>query len=123
MIPEDLVKSKYANVYTYRKDGSVVKTTVLIGKDGDRILVHTGANSGKVKRIRRNPEVMIEPSTIFGKSRGRIYKGTARILSGAEREEALKKVTRCCIEKFFSYFFHDLISRKRSEIVEIKLSQ
>ncbi|MDP8023563.1 MAG: PPOX class F420-dependent oxidoreductase [Nitrososphaeria archaeon] len=123
MIPEDLAKSKYANIYTYRKDGSVVKTTVLIGKDGDRILIHTGEESGKVKRIRRNPKVMIEPSTILGKSRGKTYSGTAKILTGEEREEGLKKVTRCCLEKFFSYLFHDVISRKSSAIIEIKLSQ
>ncbi len=122
VIPEDLIKSKYANIYTYRKNGSIIKTTVLIGKDGERILVHTGAESGKVKRIRRNPKVMVEPSSIFGKSRGKIYNGNARILSGEEREEALKKVTRCCIEKLFSYLFHDVIFKKRSEIIEIKLS-
>lgn len=50
------------------KDGSVVKTTALINKDEERILVHTGANSSKVKRIKRDPKVMIEPSTVFGKS-------------------------------------------------------
>jgi len=118
------MRSKYANIYTYRNDGSKVKTTVLIGKDVNRILVHTGAESGKVKRIRRNPNVLIEPSTILGKSKERrSYRGTARILLGEEREKALKKVTRCCIEKFFSYLFHDVISRKKSEIIEIILSE
>jgi len=118
------MRSKYANIYTYRNDGSNVKTTVLIGKDVNRVLVHTGAESGKVKRIRRNPNVLIEPSTILGKSKERrSYRGTARILLGEEREKALKKVTRCCIEKFFSYLFHDVISRKKSEIIEIILSE
>lgn len=123
MIPEDIMRSKYANIYTYKKDGTLVKTTVLVGKDENRILIHTGAESGKVKRIKRNPEVLIEPSTIFGKSRGKTYKGRARILYGEEREMALKKVTRCCIEKFFSYVFHDIIARKKSAIIEVILLQ
>jgi len=29
-----------------------------------------------------------------------------------ERQKAFKKVTRCCIEKFFYYLFYYVISRK-----------
>ena len=119
MIPKDFEKAKYVNLYTFKRDGSVVKTTVLVGKDGDRLLVHTGANSGKVKRIRNNPNVFIEPSNLLGKSKGEKHKGTARILKGNEREVALQKVKRCCIEKLLSYIFHDVVLGKKSAIIEI----
>jgi len=30
---------------------------------------------------------------------------------------------RCCIEKFFSYVFHDIIARKKSAIIEVIILQ
>ncbi len=115
------LRGKYINLYTFRRNGQPVKTTVLFyhDRDGGRVLVHTGYRSGKVKRIMRNPEVMIEEADIFGRPRGPRMRGRARVLEGDERSRALGLVTRCCLEKLLSYLFHDVLLRKKSDIVEI----
>jgi PPOX class probable F420-dependent enzyme len=84
-----------------------------------RVLVHTGHRSGKVKRMMRNPEVMIEEADIIGRPRGPRMRGRARVLEGDERDRALKLVTGCCLEKLISYLLHDVIFRKKSDVVEI----
>jgi len=120
-IPEDFRNTRYINLTTFRKNGEKVLTTVLFGTDGDRILVHTGADSGKVKRIRNNGRVLVQPSNIFGKPAGREYGANARVLSKHEKNSAKKTVSRCCLEKWLSYIFHDIILKKQSEILEIQL--
>jgi PPOX class probable F420-dependent enzyme len=62
--------------------------TVLFGTDGDRILVHTGADSGKVKRIKNNGRVLVQPSNIFGKPIGKEYGASARVLPKYEKNSA-----------------------------------
>jgi len=50
---------KYISVTTYRRDGTDVATPVWFVQDGDRLLIRTGVDSGKAKRIRRNPAVLV----------------------------------------------------------------
>jgi PPOX class probable F420-dependent enzyme len=61
-----LVKQKYLNVETFRRCGLGVKTPVWFVQDGDILYVRTGADSGKVKRIRLNPVVNIAPCKMDG---------------------------------------------------------
>lgn len=62
----DLNHRQYINVETFRKSGLGVKTPVWFVVDGDTILVRTLANSGKVKRIRNNPQVNIAVCKVDG---------------------------------------------------------
>ena len=59
MQPSDLGDEQYINISNTRKDGREVKTPVWAAKDGERIVVWTNVNSGKVKRIRRTGVVRI----------------------------------------------------------------
>jgi PPOX class probable F420-dependent enzyme len=54
--------------------------------DNHRIYVRTGYNAGKVKRIRRNPYVMIEPCNSQGTALGEHRSGVARICEPVEYE-------------------------------------
>lgn len=58
---DHLTQQQYINIETFRKSGVSVKTPVWFVKDGDSIFVRTGADSGKVKRIRNNGQVNIAP--------------------------------------------------------------
>ncbi len=46
----ELARSMFVLLTTYRRDGEAVPTPVWIADDGERLLVTTGAASGKVKR-------------------------------------------------------------------------
>jgi hypothetical protein len=49
----------YLNIETFRRNGQGVRTPVWFVEDGGEIFIRTGANSGKVKRIRNNPVVQL----------------------------------------------------------------
>lgn len=63
-------KHLYINLETFRKNGLSVKTPVWFVENGDRLYVRTLAESGKVKRIRRNHQVNIAPSKVDGEPVG-----------------------------------------------------
>lgn len=84
-------ESKYALLTTYRKDGTPVATPVWIAPDGDRLVVWTNPDTGKVKRIRRNPEVSLQTCDARGKTTsGPVVRGHAEVLGseGTERVRA-----------------------------------
>ncbi len=56
----------YLNIETFRKNGLGVRTPVWFVDDGEAIYIRTGANSGKVKRIRNNPDVQLAPCKVDG---------------------------------------------------------
>lgn len=63
----DILKNhKYINLETIRKNGDLVKTPVWFVQNGDTLYVRTGADSGKVKRIRNNGNIRIAPCKVDG---------------------------------------------------------
>ncbi|HZP28898.1 MAG TPA: PPOX class F420-dependent oxidoreductase [Acidimicrobiia bacterium] len=75
---------------TYRRDGTPVGTPVHVVVDGDHAYVRTFEPSGKLKRIRRNPDVEVAPSTLRGRPTGPATPATARVLEGDEAEHAAR---------------------------------
>lgn len=57
----------YIKLTTFRKTGEPVGTAVWVVRDGSRLLVTTGADSGKVKRLRHTARVEITPCDRAGK--------------------------------------------------------
>ena len=81
---------------TFRKSGAGVPTTVWVARDGDALIVLTPGESGKVKRLRHNDAVEMQPCG----RRGRVDDdavtvfGTAEIISEQVEVERLKAVFR-----------------------------
>jgi hypothetical protein len=88
------IDSKTILLTTYRRDGTPVATTVNIAYDGDRAFVRTWHTAGKAKRLRRNPDVEVAPSTFSGKPTGPATRGRARLLGGDEAEKARRALAR-----------------------------
>jgi PPOX class probable F420-dependent enzyme len=88
------VRPKAALLTTYRRDGTPVNTAVNIAVEGDRAFVRSWETSGKMKRIRNNPEVKIAPSTMSAKPIGPAIRARARVLSGTESEHASRLIAR-----------------------------
>jgi uncharacterized protein len=85
---EPLAGHKYGLIVSFKRDGSGVPTPIWFGLDGEgRLYFRTGAEVAKVKRIQRNPRVLVAPCTVRGKPLGPSIEGTARLLSSEEEKE------------------------------------
>ena len=93
-VPSTIRGQKYISLGTFRKNGEKVATPVWFGEDGDKLYVMTISSSGKVKRIRNNPQVTVAPCTIRGKVRGAEVKATVRLLPPEEQAHARQTINR-----------------------------
>lgn len=62
-----IAASSFVSLVTFRKNGQAVATPVWIAPDGDELVVTTEVSTGKVKRLRRNSQVTLEPCSRMGK--------------------------------------------------------
>ena len=76
---------KYLSITSFKRDRSGVATPVWFVQEAGRLLVQTDANSGKVKRIRRNPQVLVAPCTATGRVLADPVPARAELLGNAER--------------------------------------
>jgi PPOX class probable F420-dependent enzyme len=76
-----LAAEPHISLTTFKRDGTTASTPVwVVSDDGRRLLVWTGADTWKVKRIRRDPRVRVTPCDARGRSRGKALDGKARLL-------------------------------------------
>ena len=61
-----LADARFVSLTTFRRSGEPVSTPVWVGRDGTSLVVLTPADSGKVKRLRRDPRVEVRPCGRFG---------------------------------------------------------
>lgn len=93
-----LVGEKYINLETYRKNGQGVRTPVWFVEsdkdDGSVLYVRTSDDTGKYKRVRKNPSVQIAPCDMRGTVKGKWIKGEARIAGEEEKLKAFKMLEK-----------------------------
>jgi PPOX class probable F420-dependent enzyme len=86
---EDMAGRRHCTVVSYRRSGEPVATPVWFGLGEGRLVFRSLAEGVKLKRIARNPDVLIAPCTTRGKPVGPPWRGRARILpDGPESAEA-----------------------------------
>ena len=85
-----LDRNPFIALTTYRKNGTPVITPVWFVQRDGKLFVWTAADSGKAKRLKRNPYVQLGPSNHSGKLLGAIQKGLARFVT-KEEYPALEK--------------------------------
>ena len=61
-----LAEERFVSLTTFRRSGQPVSTPVWVGRDGDALVVLTPSGSGKVKRLRVDPRVQVQPCGRFG---------------------------------------------------------
>jgi PPOX class probable F420-dependent enzyme len=89
-------RGRYLSITSYRRDGRAVATPVwFVQRDGS-LLVETDAASGKIKRIRRNPQVKVAICTAGGRLRGEQLPAAAEILPDYE----ISAVERLIADKY-----------------------
>ena len=85
---------KYVSVATYRKNGEKVPTPTWFVLGQNHLYVWTEAESGKVRRLRRNPKLAIAPCKMSGSLIGPYLDAVATIApddSRADLQMAFKK--------------------------------
>ena len=88
----DLADERYVSLTTFKKDGTPVSTPVWVAGDDDgHLLVLTGADSWKVKRIRRDHHIRLAPCTGTGKLRGDAIDAQAEIVEDTQLVEELEE--------------------------------
>ncbi|ARJ06421.1 hypothetical protein GCM10010988_16650 [Cnuibacter physcomitrellae] len=93
---EELGRERYVALTTYRRSGVAVTTPVWIVADGDDLLVVTGAQTGKAKRIRHTPRVTLRGSTVRGRVNERMdsTEGHAEIVTDEAGMAAAERAFR-----------------------------
>ncbi len=87
-----LAGEKYLSITTFRRDGSEASTPVWFVSDdlGRRVFVATGADTWKVRRIKRNPHVRVAACSSRGKIAGEPIDGVARVVDEGPRVRRLQ---------------------------------
>ncbi|EXG80835.1 PPOX class F420-dependent oxidoreductase [Cryptosporangium arvum] len=80
-----LAAEPYVSLTTFRRDGTAVPTTVWAAPFGGRLLVWTGAESGKVKRLRNAPVATVAPCDQGGSLLGDPAPAHVRIMRRDEK--------------------------------------
>ncbi len=93
-VPAEFQDEKYISLTTFRKSGIPVRTPVWCAQADGRFYLFTNPKSGKIKRIRNNPQVRIAPCTMRGRITGPEFKATVRILGPSESDRAREAMKR-----------------------------
>jgi uncharacterized protein len=114
--------AKYVLATTFRRDGTPVATAVWAALDAGRLYVWTQTDSGKVKRLRRDPRLTLAPCSASGKPHGDVVEATGRVLddAGTERVRRLIGARYGLIGRVMVKF--SVLRRGRSGTVGIEIS-
>ena len=81
----ELASEPYLSLTTFRRNGTAVPTPVWAAPKDGRLLVWTGAASGKVKRVRHTPAVTVAPCDRGGSLLGDPVPAHVRIMRPDEK--------------------------------------
>lgn len=90
---QTLGEESFVSLTTFRKNGARVATPVWVARDADALLVTTPEGSGKVKRLRRDDRVLLQPCS----RRGVVKEGTEEVPGTAailDADRNVRELTR-----------------------------
>ena len=88
----ELAVRRYISLTTFKRDGTPVSTPVwVVSDDGERLLVWSAATTWKVRRVRRNPDVLVAASNFRGKELGPQFPASARLVSDPGIDRLLRR--------------------------------
>ena len=92
-----LFPGRFLALTSFKRDGTEVVTPLWFVCDGRRLYAFTDLHSGKVKRIRHNPNVLVAACRPDGELRGEQVAATAEILTAPAD---LERVQRLLVERY-----------------------
>jgi PPOX class probable F420-dependent enzyme len=94
---ESRFAGRFISLTTFKRNGAAVVTPLLSVSDGRRLYAFTDLHSGKVKRIRRNPRILLAPCWPGGRLRGAPVEGRVEILTDAAD---LRRVQQLMLDRY-----------------------
>ena len=89
---EALFPGRYLSVTSFKRDGTGVATPVWFVSDGSRLLALTDLHSAKVRRVRRDPRVLVASCRADGKLRTEPIPARAEVLTATPDLERVQKL-------------------------------
>lgn len=117
----DLDNYKFIRLTTFRQNGQAVSTPVTFALYNGRLVVVTGARSGKVKRLRHTPRVELAPCDSRGTVLGSAVRGQARILSSDEAASR-RPYLRFRAGKLLMFFFNRLRALRQGGTIYLEIT-
>jgi uncharacterized protein len=123
-VVDEIGRSQYVSLTTYRKDGTAVATPVWHALDVGELFIISDADAWKVKRIRNNSQVVVTVCSI----RGRVApgapsaQGTARLLDEPETAAARNLIARKYFLSRIGNWFTKVLHLKKSPVVGIMVT-
>jgi PPOX class probable F420-dependent enzyme len=94
---EALFPGRYLSVTSFKRDGTGVATPVWFVSDGARLFALTDLHSAKVRRMRRNPYVLVASCRADGKLRAEPFPARVEVLTTTPE---LERVQRLLLERY-----------------------
>ena len=94
---EVLFPGRYLSVTSFKRDGTGVATPMWVVCDGSRLFAQNDLHSAKVRRIRRNPRVLIASCRANGKLRSDPLPARVDVLTATPE---LERVQRLLIKRY-----------------------
>ena len=76
-----LFPGRFLSVTSFKRDGTGIATPVWSVSDGRQLFALTDLHSAKIRRIRRNPRVLVAPCRVNGKLRSEPLPAQAEVLT------------------------------------------
>ncbi len=123
-ILDQIGRSKYVSLTTYRKDGTAVATPVWHARNGDELFIVSDANAWKVKRIRNNSHVVVTVCSLRGTIApgAASAEGTARLLNDADTQAGRTLVARKYLTARMGYWLVKTLHVRRPPVIGIAVT-
>jgi PPOX class probable F420-dependent enzyme len=109
---------KNALLQTFRRSGEAVPTPVWFGLADGKLYFRTYTDAVKLKRIRRDPRVLVGPCDIRGKPKGPLLEAQARVL-GPDEEGVAEQAIRSNYGLFRRFYLASFSGRIPDTYVEV----
>ena len=88
----EIARAQYVMLTTYRKDGTPVASPLWAAPDGEHLVLWTVADSWKVKRLRRNNNVLVQACDARGKKTfGPVVAGVGEVIDRATAARLIER--------------------------------
>lgn len=88
---------RFVSVTSFKRDGTGVATPLWSVSDGGRLFAFTDLHSAKVRRVRRDPHVLVAPCLPNGTLRGKTLAAHAQVLTD---EAELARVQKLMLRRY-----------------------
>ena len=87
-----LFPGRYLSITSFKRDGTGVATPVWFVSDGTRLFAFTDLHSAKIRRIYRNPRVLVASCWVNGKLRREPVTARVQVLTDTSHLERIQKL-------------------------------